>query len=168
MSWLQLTPQQAIEINQTIDRFHEPYQWAAMALLAMFFSLEIFLPTKQHFESKFDIFYSQVKWYFILLMTAVALSQGITGGCVLQIPQNYLASEFLNRPYWYPYGVVFRENFPPSFEPFLRIFYFAFSLVTPYVANKFWNKRLRLPRLNLAGKNDEYSSHDKHSKIGIK
>lgn len=163
MSIINLTYHQAESINQTIDRYHQPSQWVTLGVMAGFFALEVFLPTKEVFESKFDRYYSYVKFGIIVLMTSVALSQGITGGCVVQIPQNWLARTYMGKEYWYPFGVVFRENFPTWFEPYLRLIYFVFSLITPYTVWIYWKKRIKIPRLTW--KNSLSKSNEKVSEI---
>jgi len=145
MSFINISYQQAESINQTIDRFHEPYYWSGFGLLAFLFILEIFLPEKKYFKSAFDKYFTYFRFSIIILMTLVALSQGLAGGCVLQIPQNWLAQNYLGREYWYPYGLVFREHFPEKFWPILHFTYFVASLITPYFAYQYYQKRIKKP-----------------------
>ncbi len=147
MSWLNLTYEQAESINRTIDKYHDPYYWTFGAIVASFFLLESFLPRRDHFESRFDRYYTHFKLSLIIFFTSIAISQGILGGCFIQIPQNWIARHYLNRPYWYPYGVVFRENFPENQWWLLRLIYLVVGIGIVYLAYKFWTKRVKNVKL---------------------
>lgn len=159
MAFINLSYQQAESINQTIDRFHEPYYWSIFGVFALLFALEIFLPEKRRFSSQFDRYFTYFRFSIIILITLVALSQGLAGGCVLQIPQNWLAQNYLGREYWYPYGLVFREHVPQQFWPLLHFTYFLASLITPYFAFQYYQKRIKKPNIG---------SRQKESQEGLK
>jgi Na+-translocating ferredoxin:NAD+ oxidoreductase RnfD subunit len=148
MGWLNLTYDQAVKINEDIDKIHNPYYWSFLAVIGGIFLLDSFLPEKQHFESKFDKYFTFFKWSIIVFFTLIALSQGLTGGCVVQIPQNWIAQHYLNRDYWYPYGPVFRELLPQQYWFILQISYFLGSLFTLWRARVFYKKRMIMPLEN--------------------
>ncbi|MEM1312131.1 MAG: hypothetical protein AAGF07_01570 [Patescibacteria group bacterium] len=153
MSWLNLTTEQAIQINETIDKYHDPYYWTVVAVVAFVFLIDSYLPRKRIFESKLDKILSYVKLITLIFLSLITLSQGLTGGCFIQIPQNWIAQNYLDRPYWYPYGLVFREMIPEKYWIVLRIFYFFGSIFVAYRTYLFWQKRVLSPsqeKLNYA------------------
>ena len=143
-----MTPELALEINQFIDRIHSPYYWSFFAVIAIIYLLEVFLPEKKYLESGFDRWLTYFKISIVGLFALVAISQGVTGGCVIQIPQNWLARNYLGMEYWHPYGLVFREYLDPQYWIFLRIFYLLGSFLTLFVTWKFWKKRVYTPLKN--------------------
>ena len=145
MSWLNLTYEQAIKLNEDIDKIHNPYYWTFLAVIGVMFLLESFLPVKSKFESGFDKYFTFFKWGVIIFFTLIALSQGLTGGCVVQIPQNWIAKTYLNREYWYPYGPVFRELLPERYWFVLQIGYFLGSIYALWRAIEFYKKRVMIP-----------------------
>jgi hypothetical protein len=143
-----LTAEQAIQINQTIDRYHDPRYWSIFGILSLIFLLEVFFPTKKVFKNKLDSFFSHFKFSILLFTSLILISQGIFGGCVIQIPQNWLAQKYLNLPYWYPYGLVYRESFDSSFWPVLRTIYILITILYFYWLYHYYRKRLHHPRNN--------------------
>lgn len=141
----ELNAQRAREINLLIDKYHDPYWWSLFGILSLVFLLEIFLPVKKQFENWFDKVLTDFKLFILFFCSLILISQGFLGGCVVQIPQNWLAQKYLDLPYWYPYGLVYRENFPESFWPFLRLIYILLALLFFYLTYLFYYKRVRLP-----------------------
>jgi hypothetical protein len=142
-----LDADKVIQINNFIDRVHTPILWAFPVALGIFSALEIFLPTKQFFQNKFDAFYSWFKFDLVILASLVSASQGFSGGCLIQIPQNFLAQKYLGRD-WLPYGLVFRENIDPSYWWLLRLVYFIGGVVALYTLYTYWDKRMKIPTNN--------------------
>jgi hypothetical protein len=120
----------AIQINQWIDRFHNPSYWIIFWVIALYVLLEYRIFPKK--EIVLDTIYSRIVLYGkfgVLLFTfAIALSQSVLGGCAIQLIQNYLAVQYLDREYWYPFGLVFRENLQPQYWIWLRLFYGALTI----------------------------------------
>jgi hypothetical protein len=145
MTWLNLTVEQATQINESIDKVHNPYYWTFIAIVGVVFLFDSFLPIKSKFESDFDRVFSYFKFYTIIFFTLIALSQGLSGGCIIQIPQNWIAQTYLDRPYWYPYGPVFRELLPEQYWFVLVLGYFFGSLFAAFRAYRFWQKRILAP-----------------------
>ena len=117
--------QTALLINQWIDIIHNPNYWIIFWFIALYILLENNLFPKRDIipKSKYGkaIIYSKL---FILFFTfSIAVSQSLLGGCFITSIQNYLAINYLGREYWYPFGLVFRENFDPQYWIYLRLFY---------------------------------------------
>jgi hypothetical protein len=143
-----LNAEKVIVINNFIDRVHTPIIWAFPVTLGIFISLELFLPKKQKFENKFDQFFSLLKFCLVIFAGLVLSSQGFSGGCVIQIPQNFLAQQYLGRD-WLPYGIVFREYINPDYLWLLRLFYFIGGLSSVFVVFKYWKERIKTPLKSL-------------------
>jgi len=116
-----------ITINTWIDKYHGPNQFTPFVVMGMFVLLEVILPKKNGWENLFDKVLGHIKMGLVTLTMLVATSQGITGGCIIQIPQNWLARQALGRD-WYPFGLVYREYVPQDFWWALRLFYFLGGL----------------------------------------
>ncbi len=144
----ELNKEKALEIIYFIDKYHDPRYWIIFGVLSAIFLLEIFLPKKIQFENNFDKVFTYFKVSILFFVGLILFSQGFLGGCVIQIPQNWLAQKFLDRPYWYPYGLVYRENLPESFWPMLRIIYILFSILYYLVFYIFLDKRVWLKKNN--------------------
>ena len=126
-----MNPQIALQINQWIDRLHNPSYWIIFWVIALCILLEyIIFPQK---KIVLDTVYSRIVLYAklgILFFTfAIALSQSVLGGCVITSLQNYLAVNYLNREHWYPFGLVFRENLEPQYWIWLRVLYIIVTLI---------------------------------------
>lgn len=143
---ISLTRDQAIEINRWIDIFHNPGQWAYIIVLAVFISLESFLNQKEYFESLFDKILIYIKFILLVFLCLVVGSQGFLGGCIVQIPQNWIAQAYLDRPYWYPFGLVYRENIPEEYWIYLRIVYFLLAIFFIWRTYIFWHRFIKSPR----------------------
>ena len=139
-----LTAESVIEINNFIDRVHSPLLWSFPVVLGIFTSLEIFLPVKECFQSWFDKFYSWLKFYLVLIASLVTVSQGLSGGCWVQIPQNYLSQKYLGKD-WLPYGLVFREYLPESQWWILRTTYFIAAILALSIFYFYWKRRMAKP-----------------------
>lgn len=142
-----LDAEKVIQINNFIDRVHTPIVWAFPVTLGIFISLEIFLPAKQRFETKFDEFYSWTKYYLVILASLVTISQGLSGGCWVQIPQNYLAQKYLGHD-WLPYGLVFREYVNVEYWWVLRLVFFIGAILAFIIFYNYWNRRMKMPMSN--------------------
>jgi hypothetical protein len=138
-----LNAEKVIEINNFIDRVHTPIIWAFPVTLGIFVSLELFLPRKEQYENQFDEFFSWLKFYLVIFAGLVLSSQGFSGGCVIQIPQNLLAQQYLGRD-WHPYGIVFRENINQEYLWLLRLFYFIGGLSSVFIVFKYWEDRIKI------------------------
>lgn len=143
-----LNAEKVIEINNFIDRVHTPIIWAFPVTLGIFVSLELFLPRKEKYENQFDEFFSWLKFYLVIFAGLVLSSQGFSGGCVIQIPQNLLAQQYLGRD-WHPYGIVFRENINQEYLWLLRLFYFIGGLSSVFVVFRYWEERIKTPLASL-------------------
>jgi len=137
---IMFTSETVIAINQWIDKYHGPAQWAPFVAIGLLVSLEGFLPTKTEWESVWDKWLTWLKSFFITLTMFVGASQGFTGGCVIQIPQNWLSQTALGRD-WHPYGLVFREYVPQQWWWALHAFYILCACLGIYLWRKWLNKR---------------------------
>lgn len=136
------TPEQVIEFNQLVDKYHDPRYWSIFGFLSLVFILEVFLPIKKSFNGYFDQVLSYFKFGVLLFTSLIVASQSFLGGCLIQIPQNWLAQRYLGQPYWYPFGLVYRENFPESFWPYLRLIYLFLAILYFYFLYKYYQRRL--------------------------
>jgi hypothetical protein len=143
---MELTREQAIEINQWIDVFHNPSQWAYIIFVAAFISLESFTPGKEQFTSRFDKYLVYTKFMLLVFLCLVVGSQGFFGGCIVQLPQNWIAQEYLDRPYWYPYGLVYREELDESLWPLLRLLYLVLAIFFIWRTVIFYRKFIKIPK----------------------
>jgi hypothetical protein len=127
---LPLSPEQAIFINQQIDKFHNPEIWGLGLSLSLLAFLETYLPAKEFFHNYLDKILTYFKLFFLSAFAIIFFQQGLFGGCLIQIPQNYIAKEYLGREYWYPYGLVYREFFNPEVWWVLQLFYLIIGSFT--------------------------------------
>jgi hypothetical protein len=115
----------AIQINQWIDIIHNPNYWIIFWVIALYILLEYRIFPQKNIV--LNTMYSRIVLYTkfgILLFTfSIALSQSVLGGCIITSIQNYLAVQYLNREYWYPFGLVFREYLNPEHWIWLRVLY---------------------------------------------
>lgn len=123
--------QTALLINQWIDKIHNPNYWIIFWFIALYILLENNLFPKRDIIPKFKygkaIIYSKL---FVLFFTfSISASQSLFGGCLITFIQNYLARTYLDREYWYPFGIVFRENFDPQYWIYLRLFYIVLTIL---------------------------------------
>ncbi len=132
----------AQKIISFIDFVHQPYYWTFIVVVAFFYSFESYLPKKTTWESRLDRYIGCFKFGLICILAFIVVMQGITGGCIFQIPQNYLAQNYLGLPYWYPFGLVFRENIDQSYWGLLRAVYLLLGSYYSYTAVQFWQKRM--------------------------
>ena len=120
-----MNAQTALLINEWIDIIHNPNYWIIFWVIAVYILLEyrIFPHKKIVLNTLYSRLVLYAKFAILLLTLAVALSQSILGGCAIQLIQNYLAVNYLDREYWYPFGLVFREQIAPQYWIWLRIGY---------------------------------------------
>jgi hypothetical protein len=142
-----LNAENVIKINQTIDQIHTIFP--ALSLLGCFFLIESYLPIKTFFESKLDKFLSYTKFYFSCLLTFIALSQGLFGGCVVHTAQNFLSQKYLGRD-WNKYGLFYRENIPNKYWPLLRTAYLTGGLYITYRTLKYYEKRIIFKKISVS------------------
>lgn len=126
-----MNPQIALQINQWIDRLHNPSYWIIFWVIALCILLEytIFPQKKIILNSIYSRIVLYAKFGILLFTFAIALSQSVLGGCIITSLQNYFAVHYLNREYWYPFGLVFRENLAPQYWIWLRILYIIGTLL---------------------------------------
>lgn len=120
---INLSYDQAYQINEWIDKIHNPQYWVLGGVVAVIAIIESYLPAKKAFVSDLDEYLTYFKFFFLIAFCLVFFTQGLFNGCIIQIPQNFIAQKYLNREYWYPFGIVYRENLDPKFWPLLRLFY---------------------------------------------
>lgn len=123
--------QTALQINQWIDIVHSPNYWIFFWAIALYILLE-----PKIFPKKDIISYKKYakpiiygKFLLLFFTFSIALSQSLFGGFLITSIQNYFASTYLGREYWYPYGLVFRENFDPQYWIYLRLFYIILTIL---------------------------------------
>ena len=123
--------QTALLINQWIDILHNPTYWIVFWFIALYILLEPKIFPKRNIvpQNKFAKTIIYAKLFILIFTFSIALSQSLFGGCLITSIQNYLASTYLDREYWHPYGLVFRENFAPQYWVYLRLFYIIFTTV---------------------------------------
>jgi hypothetical protein len=123
--------QTALLINQWIDIIHNPSYWIIFWFIALYILLENNLFPKRDIIPKFKygkaIIYSKL---FVLFFTfSISASQSLFGGCLITSIQNCIARTYLDREYWYPFGIVFRENFDPQYWIYLRLLYIILTVL---------------------------------------
>jgi hypothetical protein len=114
-----LSPQQVIEINQFLDEIHSFFPY--VTTLGAFLLLESLLP----YRTPRNVLERNLNYTKLIVMSSfvvVTLTQGIFGGCLLHIPQNWLAQEVLGKK-WHEYGLVYRYSLPQAWWPALQLFY---------------------------------------------
>ena len=123
--------QTALLINQWIDILHNPTYWIVFWFIALYILLEPKIFPKRDIvpQNKFAKTIIYAKLFILIFTFSIALSQSLFGGCLITSIQNYLASTYLDREYWYPYGLVFRENFAPQYWVYLRLFYIILTIL---------------------------------------
>lgn len=120
-----LSYDQAYSINQWIDLWHNPSFWILGGVVGLVAIFESFIPKNQnHNPGTYEKLLIRSKFFFLIALAVVFFTQGLFGGCLIQIPQNAIARAYLGRPYWYPFGLVYREYFDGMYWPLLRLFYF--------------------------------------------
>ncbi len=148
---MNLSYDQALAINNLIDRLHSPDYWAIPVSLGLFATLEIFLPAKEDYLSQFDKYFTYIKFTLIVFFMLVATSQGFTGGCVIHIVQNWLAHTYLGQEYWNtPYGIVYREYLPEGYVWVLQLIYFTGGAISLIGAWQYYKKFIRIPAGRIA------------------
>lgn len=143
-----MNAQIALLINQWIDRIHNPNYWIIFWVIAVYILLEykIFPHKKIVINTRYGriVFYSKLG---VLLFTfSIALSQSLLGGCVIQLIQNYLALNYLDREYWYPFGLVFREYLNPRYWIWLRIGYGIFTIAYGFWIYRYYRFMMKYKR----------------------
>jgi hypothetical protein len=118
-----LTYQQAYNFNQWIDGWHNPSFWILGGIVGIVAILESFLPAKNFISGYYEKILINSKFFFLIALAVVFFTQGLLGGCIIQLPQNWIAQNFLGRPFWYPFGLVYREGISEQYWPLLRFFY---------------------------------------------
>jgi len=123
--------QTALLINQWIDIVHNPNYWIIFWFIALYILLEpkIFPQKSILPKNKYAKIIIYIKFLVLFFTFSIALSQSLFGGCIITSIQNYLASTYLGREYWYPFGLVFRENFAPQYWIYLRVFYMVLTIL---------------------------------------
>jgi hypothetical protein len=139
-----MTPELALRINYFIDRYHSQEYWSYPFLLAVFFMLEIFLPPRASYESRFDKYFTWFKFGLVAFAALIAASQGFAGGCLVQLPQNWLAQNYLSMPYWHEYGLAFREYVPAGWHWLLRLVYMAGGCLCLWAAYRYYLRRVKI------------------------
>jgi len=142
------TPNQARQLNEFIDLIHNPSWWSYAGVLALVFIVESYLPKSNKQENNLLKNLAKFKFYILSAFTFVFLGQGLFGGCIIQLPQNWIAQTYLNKEYWYPYGLVYREYFAQRLWPLLRFFYLIigyYSLERTWI---FYHKFLKFHNIN--------------------
>jgi hypothetical protein len=139
-----LTYQQAYDLNQWIDYIHNPYVWSYGAVISVYALFESYLPKRQFKTTGLDSFLNGLKFFFLFAFAFIFFSQGLLGGCFIQIPQNLIAQKFLNREFWYPFGLVYREHIDPQYWPYLRGLYLLLGLYGCYRTFIYYQKFINL------------------------
>ena len=134
-----MNAENVIKINQTIDQIHSYFP--ILAAFGVLFMLQSYLPVKQKFNSKFNKVFNYFKVSLISLFAFIFLFQGVFGGCVIHLGQNFLAQKYLNRN-WANYGLVYREKVPKVYWPLLRTTYLGIGLFASFRGLKFYEKRI--------------------------
>lgn len=126
--------QTALLINQWIDKVHNPNYWIVFWFIALYILLEpkIFPKRAIVTQNKYTNIIIHTKLFILIFTFSIALSQSLFGGCLITLIQNYIASTYLGREYWYPFGLVFRENFSPEYWIYLRLFYIVITILYGY------------------------------------
>lgn len=122
----------ALKIIEFIDKFHQPHIWTLGGVIAVLALVESFLNENYIYKSFLGILLIYFKLFFLVMFDLVFFTQGLFGGCLLQVPQNYLARKYLGMDFWYPFGIVYRESLNPVFWPYLRIFYLFLGIFAIY------------------------------------
>lgn len=117
--------EKATQINQWIDIIHNPTYWIIFWVIALYILLEYTIsPHKKILlNTRYERIVFYTKWGILVFTFSIALSQSLLGGCAIQLIQNYLAVQYLDRNYWYPFGLVFREQLAPQYWIWLRVLY---------------------------------------------
>jgi hypothetical protein len=139
-----LNAERVIAINQFIDWLHTSFP--AISIIAAAILLESFLPARKRFANIYDRWLTYIRFAAAIIFSLIALSQGMLGGCIIHIPQNYLAQQYLGRD-WSDYGLFYREFIDPALHLYLRIFYFLGGLFVTWCTWQFWKKRLLAPHI---------------------
>ncbi len=126
--------QTALLINQWIDKVHNPNYWIVFWFIALYILLEPKIFPKRDIipQNKYAKTIICTKLFILIFTFSIALSQSLFGGCLITLIQNYIASTYLGREYWYPFGLVFRENFSPEYWIYLRLFYIVITILYGY------------------------------------
>jgi hypothetical protein len=126
-----MNSQTAIQINQWIDIVHNPNYWIVFWFISLYILLEPKIFPKRNIFTKGKYTKPIIYGKFLLLFFtfSIALSQSLLGGCLITSIQNYFARTYLSREYWYPYGLVLRENFAPQYWIYLRLFYIILTIL---------------------------------------
>jgi hypothetical protein len=134
------TPDQIIQINQTVDVIHSYFPY--IGFIACVFIFESYLPSQKvltHPESKVERGVFKIKFWAISLFATTWFSQAILGGCLVHIPQNALNHLYFGRPL-HDFGLFYRENLPAGYLPFLRTFYLFLFIYTAWRSVIFYRK----------------------------
>jgi len=138
--FVQIDPDTALTLIDWIDILHNPDQWTPFTTVGLFVLFEAGLPIKESIQNRWDGILLRIKAFFATMAMLVGSSQGFTGGCVVQIPQNWLSQQAFGRD-WYPYGLVFREYFPEEWWWALRTFYILLATLVVFLWWKWIHKR---------------------------
>ncbi|MGA1050626.1 MAG: hypothetical protein ACO3TG_03960 [Minisyncoccia bacterium] len=132
--------QTALLINQWIDILHNPTYWIVFWFIALYILLEPKIFPKRDIipQNKYAKTIICTKLFILIFTFSIALSQSLFGGCLITLIQNYIASTYLGREYWYPFGLVFRENFSPEYWIYLRLFYIVITILYGYWVYKYY------------------------------
>jgi len=126
-----MNSQTALLINQWIDIIHNPNYWIIFWFIALYILLEPKIFPQQSIipKNKFATTIIYTKFLVLFFTFSIALSQSLFGGCLITSVQNYFARTYLDQEYWYPFGLVFRENFAPQYWIYLRLFYIIMTIL---------------------------------------
>jgi hypothetical protein len=126
-----MNSQTALRINQWIDIVHNPNYWVTFWFIALYILLEPKIFPKRAIipQNKYAKTIIYTKFFILIFTFIIMLSQSLFGGCLINSVQNCIARTYLDREYWYPFGLVFRENFDPQYWIYLRLFYIILTII---------------------------------------
>jgi hypothetical protein len=134
-----ITPDQAIAINETIDIIHSTFPY--FMALGVYCIAVSFLPAKTAYESYFDKCISYIIAGFGAVLVLYLISQAVLGGCIVHIPENWIARTYLGRSEWWPFGLFGRRNWPFALWT-LRLLYAILSILSVWRFRIYMKNRL--------------------------
>jgi hypothetical protein len=150
---MNLTFQQAEAINTAVDKIHALFP--LFSVMATIFLLQGFGKPQVAFTSPWQKYYAWFRFGFVLLLVSTVLSQGVLGGCLIHIPQNWFNRVYLNQDNAVPFGLFARQYIDPKYWPFLRMFYLLAGLLVSWRALVFYRKFVNLPTVYQHNKGNE-------------
>lgn len=131
-----MTYEQALLVQRLLDTLHNP-SWSVGFIIMLIFIFEGFIAKNNPIFFKNSLFAQKAKVFLMYWYSVVAFTQAIFKGCVIHIPQNWIAREYMGLEYWHPYGLVYREVIPESILPFIPFLYFGVGLFLLWRGYKF-------------------------------